>query len=235
MGEYLPIRKSYAVIGEGASWQSVFPSTHPLKSKRGGCRVAEREGKWWKSSGSSPSAGSRHKLRFCMYVSAHDSDRSNYMKQETKHPVPHLPFMTLRRFFGLVFSACGLTAGWTCGLPPISITLPCQCIRSSIPLGSFDVPRVGKQAGGTVQSIVILEGSDRCRWEAQGNTPADWRAGAGGLDGNASGILRLVPLSLLLSLSLSISVYLCSVFPSSGLSYESYNIMEKQPQLMSII
>lgn len=99
--------------------------------------------------------------------------------------------MTLRRFFGLVFSACGLTAGWTCGLPPISITLPCQYIRSSIPLGSFDVPLIGKQAGETVQSIVVLEGSDRCRWEAQGNTRADWRAGAGGLDGNASGIIRL--------------------------------------------
>lgn len=129
--------------------------------------------------------------------------------------------MTLRRFFGLVFSACGLTAGWTCGLPPISITLPCQCIRSSIPLGSFDVPRVGKQAGETVQSIVVLEGSDRCRWEAQGNTPADWRAGAGGLDGNASGILRLpvdgslaftlTPASL--SLCLSLSNYALSLSP----------------------
>lgn len=175
----------------GASWQSVFPSTHPLKSKRGRCRVAVGEGKWWKSSGSSPSAGSRHKLRFGMYVSAYDSDRSNYINQETKHPGPHLPFMTLRRFFWLVFSACGLTAGWTCRLPPISITLPCQYIRSSIPLGSFDVPLIGKQAGETVQSIVVLEGSDRCRWEAQGNTRADWRAGAGGLDGNASGIIRL--------------------------------------------
>lgn len=82
------------------------------KVKKGGrCRVAEGEGKWWKSSGSSPSAGSRHKLRFCMYVSAHDSDMSNYINQETKHPGPHLPFMTLRRFFGLVFSVCGLTAG----------------------------------------------------------------------------------------------------------------------------
>lgn len=191
MGEFLPIRKSYAVIGESIMAISLSVHTSAKVKKGGRCRVAEGEGKWWKSSGSSPSAGSRHKLRFCMYVSAHDSDSSNYMNQETKHPGPHLPFMTLRRFFGLVFSACGLTAGWTCGLPPISITLPCQCIRSSIPLGSFDVPRVGKQAGETVQSIVVLEGSDRCRWEAQGNTPADWRAGAGGLDGNASGILRL--------------------------------------------
>lgn len=215
------------------------------KVKKGGrCRVAEGEGKWWKSSGSSPSAGSKHKLRFCMYVSAHDSDRSKYMNQETKHPRPHLPFMTLRRFFGLVFSACGLTAGWTCGLPPISITLPCQYIRSSIPLGSFDVPRVGKQAGEAVQSIVVLEGSDRCRWEAQGNTPADWRAGAGGLDGNASGFLRLSvdgsfslthSLTLSLSLCLSASVYLCFVSLSSGLSYEGYNVMEKQQQIMSII
>lgn len=146
------------------------------------------------------------------------------MNQETKHPGPHLPFMTLRRFFGLVFSACGLTAGWTCGLPPISITLPCQYIRSSIPLGSFDVPRVGKQAGRTAQSIVVLEGSERCRWEVQENTPADWRFGAGGLDGNASGIIRLSvdgsfsPHSLthtLLSLCLSM---LCLSLLRSGLS-----------------
>lgn len=206
MGEFLPIRRSYAVIG--GSIMAISLSVHTSAKVKKGEMSCSRggEGKWWKSSGSSPSAGSRHKLRFGMYVSAYDSDRSNYMNQETKHPGPHLPFMTLRRFFGLVFSACGLTAGWTCGLPPISITLPCQYIRSSIPLGSFDVPLIGKQAGETVQSIVVLEGSDRCRCEAQGSTRADWRAGAGGLDGNASGIIRLsvewFSLSHLLSLSI---------------------------------
>lgn len=109
-------------------------------------------------------------------------------------------------------------------------------------MGSFDVPRVGKQAGETVQSIVILEGSDRCRWEAQGNTPADWRVGAGGLDGNASGILRLsvdgslaATLTLTLTVPLSLSVYLCYVSLSSGVSYEGYDVIEKQAQFMSII